>query len=114
MIFKKNSGIIASPFPRGTVVQRYKSHLGCGRSRIHKPAVTTRNFSTLKMQNYRITIENLIKLITRSYQMLQANFQTIAHIDQKRISKSIKIYTSISLLVDWRMSNVLPALFLFK
>ena len=46
--------------------------------------------------------------------MLEANFLNIAHIDQKGISKIIKTYTSIQLLVDWRMSNVLQELFLFK
>ena len=43
--------------------------------------------------------------------MPEANFLTIAHFDQKGISKIIKIYTSKPLLVDWRMSNVLQALF---
>ena len=46
--------------------------------------------------------------------MLEANFLTIAHIDEKGIPKFIKINTSIPLLEDWRMSNKLQALFLFR
>ena len=114
MVFKKNFRIITSPFPRGTVVQRYDSRLGCGSSRVQSPAVNTIIFSILKTQHYRDTVENLIKLIKRSYQMLEANFLTIAHIDQKGISKSIKIHRSIQLPVDWRMSNVIRDLFLFR
>ena len=78
------------------------------------PGCPNNIFSYLKNSTLPYYRRKLIKLIKRSYQMLEANFLTIAHIDQKGISKTTKIYPAIRLILDWRMSYVLPALFCFK
>ena len=64
------------------------------------PGCHHNKISHLKNSTLSYHRRNLIRLIKRSYQMLEANFLTIAHIDQKGIPKIKKKITSITLLVD--------------